>query len=234
MPATRRGMNKIHPTAPTKKNLPAAETQEQTIDSEHDEADGSETTVTPNENQQGSAQTTEMDSQPVASVETDEESHSSNVEDGTVTEADDPVLGSKDGVVTPPDEVVVDVPTEEPTEATVTVNTAAVEALQDEAADAIITNSAEETIKEAKVPLTFGVIDEVYNFVDEFQHSQSSDAEQTSASPQDSAGGVPKAALFEHPPAEGYARIQYEVTLPQAESNENLIFTFQHWLERWC
>ena len=72
----------------------------------------------------------------------------------------------------------------------------------------------------------FGIIDEVCNFVDEFQHSQSSDGDKTSASTQDSSGGVEKAALFAHPPAEGYTRIQYTVTLPQVESNENLILQF--------
>ena len=156
-------------------------------------------------------------------MEIDKESHSSNVGDKTVTEADEPVSGSTEGIVTGSDEIVVDVLTEEPTEETVTVDTAEVETIEDEATEAIVTDSVEETIEDTKVPLTFGVIDEVYNFVNQFQHSQSSDAEKTSASAQDSSGGVEKAALFEHPPAEGYTRIQYEVTLPQMESNENLI-----------
>ena len=210
----------------TEENLPAAETQEQTIDSEHDETDGSDATVTPSENQQSDEETTETDSQPVAAVETDEESHSSNVEDRTVTEADESVSGSTEAAGTAVDEVVVDVVTEEPTEENVTVNTAEVETVEGEAEEAIVTDSEEETIEDAGVPLTFGVIDEVYNFVNEFQHSQSSDAEKTSASTQDSSGGVKKAALFEHPPAEGYTRIQYEVSLPQMESNENLILHF--------
>ena len=50
--------------------------------------------------------------------------HSSNVEDEIVSEADE---GSTEGVVTAPDEVVVDVLTVEPTEKTATVNTAEVE-----------------------------------------------------------------------------------------------------------
>ena len=210
----------------TEENLLAAETQEQTIDSEHDETDGSDATVTPSENQQSDEETTETDSQPVAAVETDEESHSSNVEDRTVTEADELVSGSTEAAGTAVDEVVVDVVTEQPTEENVTVNTAEVETVEGEAEEAIVTDSEEETIEDAGVPLTFGVIDEVYNFVNEFQHSQSSDAEKTSASTQDSSGGVKKAALFEHPPAEGYTRIQYEVSLPQMESNENLILHF--------
>ena len=207
-------------------NLPAADTQEQTTDSEHDETGGSNVTVTPSENQQGDEEATETDSQPVAAVEIDKESHSSNVGDRTVTEADEPVSGSTEGIVTGSDEIVVDVLTEEPTEETVTVDTAEVETIEGEATEAIVTDSAEATIEDTKVPPTFGIIDEVYNFVDEFQSSQSNDAEKTSASIQDSAGGVKKAALFEHPPAEGYTRIQYEVTLPQMESNENLILHF--------
>ena len=201
-------------------NLPAAETDEQTIDSQHDETDGSDATVTPIENQQGNEEAAKTDSQPVAAVETDEESHSSNVGDSTVTEADEPVSGSTEGIVTDSDEI------EELTEETVTVDTAEVETIEGEATEAIVTDSAEATIEDTKVPLTFGIIDEVYNFVDEFQSSQSNDAEKTSASIQDSAGGVQKAALFEHPPAEGHTRIQYEVTLPQMKSNENLILHF--------
>ena len=207
-------------------NLPTVETQEQTIDSQHDETDSSDPTVTPSENQQGNEGTAETDSKPVAAVETDAESHSSNVEEGTVTEADKSVSGSIEGIVTTPDEIVVDVLTEEPTEETGTVNTAEVENIEGEATEAIVTDSAEEAIEDTEVPLTFGVIGEIYNFVGEFQHSQSSDAEKTSASTQDSSGGVAKAALFEHPPAEGYARIQYEVTLPQMDANENLILHF--------
>lgn len=207
-------------------NLPAAETQEQTIDSEHDETDGSDATVTPSENQQDGEEKTEADSRSAATVETEAESQSSNVEDGTVTEADESTSGSTAEAVTAPDEIVVDVLTVEPTEETVPANTAEVETLEGDAAEATVIDSVEEEIEDPVVPLTFGVIDDVYNFVDEFQHSQSSDAEKTSASIQDSAGGVKKAVLFEHPPAEGYTRIQYEVTLPQMEADENLILHF--------
>ena len=214
------------PNDTKEENLPAAETQEQTVDSEHDETDGSDATATPNENQQGNEETTETNSQPVAAVETDVESHSSNVEEETVTEAVEPVSGSPERVITAPDEVVVEVLREEPIEETVTVNTAEVETIESEAAEAIVTDSAEEVIEDTRAPLTFGIIDEVYNFVDEFQKSRSSDAEKTSASTQESSGGEEKAALFEHPPAEGYTQIQYEVTLPQVESNENLILHF--------
>ena len=194
-------------------NLPAAETQEQTIDSKHDKVDSSDSTVTPNEDQLNNEEKTETDSHPVGVVEAEAEPHASNV-------------GGTEGVVTAPDEVMGDALTEEPTEETVTVNTAEVEAIEGEVPETIATDSDEATIEDAEIPLSFGIIDEVYNFVDEFQHSQSSDTEKTSVSTQDSAGGVKKAAIFEHPPAEGYTRIQYEVTLPQVDSNENLILHF--------
>ena len=194
-------------------NLPAADTQEQTIDSKHDKVDSSDSTVTPNEDQLNNEEKTETDSHPVGAVEAEAEPHASNV-------------GGTEGVVTAPDEVMGDALTEEPTEETVTVNTAEVEAIEGEVPETIATDSDEATIEDAEIPLSFGIIDEVYNFVDEFQHSQSNDTEKTSVSTQDSAGGVKKAAIFEHPPAEGYTRIQYEVTLPQVDSNENLILHF--------
>ena len=214
------------PDGTKEENLPAAETQEQTTDAEHDETDDSDATVPPSKNQQGDEETTETESQPSAAVETDEESYSGNVEDGTVTEADESVSETTEGVATVSDEVMVDALTEGSTEETVTVNTAEVETIEGEPAETTVTDSDEPTIEDTTLPLTFGVIDEVYNFVDEFKDSESSDTEKISASTQDSSGGVEKAALFEHPPAEGYTRIQYEVTLPQVESNENLILHF--------
>ncbi len=216
-----------NPSDDTKEeNLPTAEVQEQTTDAKHNETDGSDATIPPSENRQGDEETAEARSQPVAAVETDGESHSGNVEDGDVTEANESVSDATGGVVTAPDEIVVDVLTEESNEEILTVDTAEVETIEDAPAEAIVTDSEEETIEDTEVPLTFGVIDEVYNFVDKFEDSESSDAEKTAASTQDSAGGVEKAALFEHPPAEGYTRIQYEVTLPRVESNENLILHF--------
>ena len=207
------------PDDTTRDTLSTAATEAQSVNAD-DEVDSPNSTVTPNENQQSDEETTETDQQPSAVVATDEAPPSNDLEDDTAAEVDGRTSGSTAEGTTPPSDVIVEALTEE----TATVNE--VEAAEDKAADAIDTDSAEETIEEAKPSLSFGVIDEVYNFVNEFQHSQSSDAEQTSASTQDSAGGVEKAALFEHPPAEGYARIQYEVTLPPVESNENLILHF--------
>ncbi|MYE90743.1 hypothetical protein F4X33_17290 [Candidatus Poribacteria bacterium] len=216
-----------NPSDDTKEeNLPAAEVQEQATDAKHNETDSSDAMIPPSENRQGDEETAEAKSQPGAAVETDGESHSGNVEDGDVTEADESVSEVTGGVVTAPDEIVVDVLTEESNEEILTVDTAEVETIEDAPAEAIVTDSEEETIEDTEVPLTFGVIDEVYNFVDKFEDSESSDTEKTSASTQDSSGGVEKAALFEHPPAEGYTRIQYEATLPEVESNENLILHF--------
>ena len=210
----------------TQENRSAVGTQDRTADSEGDEVEGSNLTVTPTENQQDDEATAEMDSQSAIAGETDGESHSDEIQDDVVTEADQPASESPEQATISRNDVMADRPTEGSSEATGTADEAGVEGAEDKAADEVTTDSEEETVEDAKTPLSFGVIDEVYNFVSEFQHIESDDSEQTSASTQDSAGGVKKAALFEHPPAEGYARIQYEVVLPQVEPNENLILHF--------
>ena len=210
------------PDDTTQENPSAAETQEQAVSPDHDETDGSDSTVAPSENQQDDEEVTKTNPHPAATAKTDEESHSNDTIDETVTESDEPLSEIAEEIATPPDDVAVDASAAE----SATVDEAETETAADEASEAITTDSEGDNIEEAKAPLSFGVIDEVYNFVNEFQSSQSSHAEQTSASTQDSAGGIEKAALFEHPPAEGYARIQYEVTLPQVKSDENLILHF--------
>ena len=214
------------PADTTEENLSTGETQEQSVDSESDEVDSSDSIDTPSEDQQGDKATAETDPQPTAAAETGKESHSNNVEDDAVVETDEPTSESKEKVTASPADIAADAPTEELADEIAAVNEAEVEATEDKAPEAIVVDSEQEVIKDAGAPLSFGVIDEVYNFVNEFQHSQSSHAEQTSVSTQDSAGGVKKAALFEHPPVEGYARVQYEVALPQMQSNENLILHF--------
>ena len=206
------------PDDTTQEDLSAVETQEQVVAPEHNEADSSDSTATPSEEQRGNEET----------EETTAESHSNDAGDDTVVDADEPTSGSAEGVMLSPDGTVApDAPTAETqVVGTRTDDAAEIEAVEDEAAEAIVTDSAVETTEAAKVSLSFGVIDEVYNFVNEFQQSQSSNVEQTAASTQDSVGGVKKAALFEQPSAEGYATIRYEVTLPQLKSNENLILHF--------
>ena len=214
------------PDDTTQEDPSAVETQESSVDSEGDEVDGSDSTVMPSENQRGDEETAEADWQPAAEVKTDEESHSNIVEGAVVAGVAEPASESTEGVTTSPDDVAVLPLIVEQVEETASVDEVAAETTEAEAAEVIPTDTADEAVEDAKAPLSFGVIDEVYNFVNEFQHSQLSHAEQTSANAQDSVGGVKKAALFEHPPAEGYARVQYEVTLPQVESNENLILHF--------
>ena len=190
------------PDNATQENPSAAEAQEQAADSEDNEADSSNLTTTSTENQQDDEETGEMASQPSTPVDTDEESSPGAIQEDVVGEADRSITEGTEEVTVSSDDVIVDVSTDEPIGEIGAVDEAGDEGDEGEVA----TESQEETIEEPKTPLSFGVIDEVYNFVNEFQHSQSSDAEQTSASTQDSAGGVEKAAIFEHPPAEGYAR----------------------------
>ena len=81
-----------------------------------------------------------------------------------------------------------------------------------------------ETVVE--IPIIVGAVNELFNFVKEFPASQVTNVEQASASDQDSASGVKKPAVFEHPRAEGYARIEYNLTLPDLTVDEHLILHF--------
>lgn len=170
------------PDDTTQEELSAAETEEQAVVSEDNEADSPDSTDAPSENPQADEETEEL------AVE----SHSDDT--GDAPTPGNQVVGATTG--------------------------------GDETAEEIVTDSAGETPEAAEVSLSFGVIDEVYNFVNEFHQSQSSNAEQTAANLQDSAGGIKKAALFEQPPAEGDATIRYEVMLPKVKSNANLILHF--------
>ena len=76
------------------------------------------------------------------------------------------------------------------------------------------------------IPIEIGAVNELFNFVKEFPNSQATNVEQASASVQDSASGVKKAAIFEHPRAEGYARIEYDLMLPDVAVDEHLILHF--------
>jgi hypothetical protein len=83
---------------------------------------------------------------------------------------------------------------------------------------------SEEEIEEERIEL--GVIDEIFDFVQEFNSSSVSNALQTSASIRDTSGGVSKPAIFEHPLNEGNARIEYATQLPKISENERLILCF--------
>lgn len=79
---------------------------------------------------------------------------------------------------------------------------------------------------EVEMPLEIGVLDEIYNFVNEFTNSRVSNVEQAAVNTEDSAGGVKKAAIFEHPRADGNARIEYELRLPDSSPDEQLMLHF--------
>ncbi len=82
------------------------------------------------------------------------------------------------------------------------------------------------TPSEPQILYSLGESEEMYDFVAMFEKSKSSGAEHISASMADSAGGVTKPALFEHPSPNDSARIVYELTLPSVEENENLYLYF--------
>ncbi len=87
--------------------------------------------------------------------------------------------------------------------------------------------SEQDSSKEVtKTPFGLGIIDEVYNFIREFNSSQTQNAEQALVNSKDSSGGVIKPSIFEQPGGRGDARIEYEFPLPKVVSDERLILHF--------
>ncbi|MDE0469814.1 MAG: hypothetical protein OYL97_22445 [Candidatus Poribacteria bacterium] len=75
-------------------------------------------------------------------------------------------------------------------------------------------------------PLELGIIEEIYDFVEMFEQGTVSGTEQASASGTDSSGGVVKPAIFEHPTPTETARIDYTLSLPDADDKEKLFLHF--------
>ena len=99
------------------------------------------------------------------------------------------------------------------------------ESTEDDSAEAETSApTVEEEIEQKSLEL--GVIDEIFDFVQQFDSGSVSNALQASASLSDHSGGVSKPAIFEHPLNEGDARIEYNVKLPKIAKNERLIICF--------
>ena len=77
-----------------------------------------------------------------------------------------------------------------------------------------------------ETPLGFGIIDEIFNFVDAHSGGLVHDAEQALAASQHSAGSVKKRAIVQQPRKAGVARIEHQLSLPQVESEAMLILHF--------
>ena len=75
-------------------------------------------------------------------------------------------------------------------------------------------------------PLELGITEEIYDFVEMFEQGTVSGTEQASASGTDSSGGVVKPAIFEHPTPTETARIDYTLSLPEANDTEKLFLHF--------
>ena len=75
-------------------------------------------------------------------------------------------------------------------------------------------------------PLELGIVEEIYDFVEMFGQSTISGTEQASASGIDCAGGVTKPAIFEHPTSTETAKIDYTLSLPDIDDEEQLFLHF--------
>ncbi len=79
---------------------------------------------------------------------------------------------------------------------------------------------------EPPIPLNLGIVEEIYDFVEMFEHSTVSGTEQASANGRDSSGGVTKPAIFEHPTPTEVAKIDYAVSLPDVDNKAKLLLHF--------
>ena len=102
------------------------------------------------------------------------------------------------------------------------------EAVEETPADSNETSDVEETPAPTELvrPYSLGESEELYDFVAMFDESESSGAENISASMSDISGGVSKPALFEHPSSDEASRISYKIDLPAVEENEILFLNF--------
>ena len=79
---------------------------------------------------------------------------------------------------------------------------------------------------EPQIPYSLGKSEELFDFVDKFEESEYSGGETISASMADSAGGVAKPAIFEHPSSTEQARVVYTIDLPSVEDKDDLCLYF--------
>ena len=93
---------------------------------------------------------------------------------------------------------------------------------EEEATDAEETPSPIETVG----PYSLGESEELYDFVANFDESECSGREHISANMADSAGGVTKPSLFEHPSPTEPSRIVYKLDLPSVGDNQVLFLHF--------
>ena len=76
------------------------------------------------------------------------------------------------------------------------------------------------------IPLNLGIAEEIYDFVEMFEHSTVSGAEQAAANGTDSSGGVTRPAIFEHPTPTEVGKIDYTLSLPDVDSGDKLLLHF--------
>ena len=98
-----------------------------------------------------------------------------------------------------------------------------VQAPDSEASETEDTDGSDNT---EKIPLELGIIEEIYDFVEMFEQSTVSGTEQASASGTDRSGGVAKPAIFEHPTPTETARIDYTLSLPDVNNEDQLFLHF--------
>lgn len=80
--------------------------------------------------------------------------------------------------------------------------------------------------KGIEIPLGFGVIDEIHNFVNASGSIRTQGAEQVVVNREDSAGGIAKPSIVQQPREAGVTRSEHRLSLPQVGTEDTLILHF--------
>ena len=157
-----------------------------------------------------------------------EESHADEGSDAALSESDEPSESSENADSIPEDDAASEIEAVSPEQETEdSAQAADSEDTETETQETDETEKSDdaETAPE-RPPLELGIVEEIYNFVEMFGQSTVSGTEQASASGTDSAGGVQKPAIFEHPTPTETAKIDYTLSLPDIDDQEKLFLHF--------
>ena len=161
-------------------------------------------------------------------VSPDDANTGATQDDAPADEGSDPVSDNDTDPSLAPEDPVSESETESPVEIVLpteeSVDTSETTEIQEtEESD---DTQAEPESPKTPIPLSLGIVEEIYDFVEMFEDSTVSGTEQASANGVDSSGGVRKPAIFEHPTPTGTAKIDYTVALPDVNKTAKLLLHF--------
>jgi len=178
---------------------------------------------------------TEEENDPATDAQNGDESQTElefTTEDSSVDDAEIPALSTTDTEVSESTETdsVPEDETESPVEIVLFTEESETDPQATETETQEIDESGDPEVETEEVrepiPIDLGIVEEIYDFVEMFEQSTISGTEHASANGRDSSGGVTQPAIFEHPTPTEVAKIDYTLSLPDVDSNDQLLLHF--------